>query len=574
MASTFSNIGIELIPSGFQSGTWGDTTNVNLQIIDRLTSGVGTIALSGTTHTLTTVTSGSATLSDGQYSVLVFGGSPSGTNTVTISPNTSQHIYFVKNTSGQSVVLTQGSGGNVTIANGKSAIVYCDGAGPSAAVVDLTNTFNFQPLDAELTAIAGLATTDGNIIVGNGSTWVAESGATARASLGLTIGTNVQAYDAGLQSISGLTTSANQMIYTTGSDTYATTSLTAAGRAILDDADASAQRTTLGLAIGTNVQAYDAGLQSIAGLTTSANRMIYTTASDTYATFLATQDGRDFLGLTGTTAQQTALGLLVGTNVQAQNAALQGISSVSASLTAGKMLYTTGTNVFGVADITAAGRALLDDADAAAQRTTLGLTIGTNVQAWDANLDQIAALTPTDGNFIVGNGSAWIVESGATVLASLGVTASAAELNYNDITTLGTSQASKVVTADANGDVTLSEELTAKSYNETYATASSSAGALTINCETGNVFQVTLTEDVTSTSFANPPASGTAYGFTLRVVQDSTARAITWPAAVKWRSGGFAPALSQAAGAIDVFMFFTTDAGANWYGFTAGQDFS
>ena len=196
------------------------------------------------------------------------------------------------------------------------------------------------------------------------------------------------------------------------------------------------------------------------------------------------------------------------------------------------------------------------------------------MQAWDANLDQIAALTPTDGNFIVGNGSAWIVESGATVLASLGITASAAELNYNDITTLGTSQASKVVTANASGDVTLSEELTAKSYNETYATASSSAGALTINCETGNVFQVTLTEDVTSTSFANPPASGTAYGFTLRVVQDSTARAITWPAAVKWRSGGFAPALSQASGAIDVFMFFTTDAGANWYGFTAGQDFS
>ena len=493
MASTFSNIGIELIPSGFQSGTWGNTTNVNLQIIDRLTTGVGAITLSGTTHTLTTVVSGSATLSDGQYAVLVFGGSPSGTNTVTIAPNTSQHIYLVKNNSGQSVVLTQGSGGNVTIPNGKSAIVYCDGAGPSAAVVDLTNTFNFQPLDAELTAIAGLATTDGNIIVGNGSTWVAESGATARTSLGLTIGTNVQAYDAGLQSISGLTTSANQMIYTTASDTYATTSLTAAGRAILDDADAAAQRTTLGL---------------------------------------------------GTMATQ---------------------ASGSVSITGG--------TISGITDLAIADGGT-GASDAGTARTNLGLAIGTNVQAWDANLDQIAALTPTDGNFIVGNGSAWIVESGATVLASLGITASAAELNYNDITTLGTSQASKVVTANASGDVTLSEELTAKSYNETYATASSSAGALTINCETGNVFQVTLTEDVTSTSFANPPASGTAYGFTLRVVQDSTARAITWPAAVKWRSGGFAPALSQASGAIDVFMFFTTDAGANWYGFTAGQDFS
>lgn len=185
MASTFSNVGIELIATGEQSGTWGSTTNTNLQIIDRLTNGVGAISLTGTTHTLTTTNSGSAALSDGQYAVLVFGGTPSGTNTVTISPNSIQHVYIVKNNSGQSVVLTQGSGGNVTVANGKSAIVYADGAGAGAAVVDVTNTFNFQPLDADLTAIAALATTDGNFIVGNGSTWVAESGSTARTSLGL-----------------------------------------------------------------------------------------------------------------------------------------------------------------------------------------------------------------------------------------------------------------------------------------------------------------------------------------------------------------------------------------------------
>ena len=69
----------------------------------------------------------------------------------------------------------------------------------------------------------------------------------ARANLGLEIGVNVQAYDAGLQSIAGLTTLADRSIYTTASDTYAVYTLTAAGRAILDDADAAAQRTTLGL---------------------------------------------------------------------------------------------------------------------------------------------------------------------------------------------------------------------------------------------------------------------------------------------------------------------------------------
>lgn len=69
----------------------------------------------------------------------------------------------------------------------------------------------------------------------------------ARANLGLEIGTNIQAFDAGLLSIAGLTTLADRMIYTTASDVYAVTPLTAAGRAILDDTDAAAQRTTLGL---------------------------------------------------------------------------------------------------------------------------------------------------------------------------------------------------------------------------------------------------------------------------------------------------------------------------------------
>jgi len=109
-----------------------------------------------------------------------------------------------------------------------------------------------------------------------------------------------QPLDAGLTSISGLTTAADKMIYTTASDTYAVADLTSAGRALLDDADASAQRTTLGLAIDSDVQAYDAGLASIAGLTTAADKMIYTTASDTYAVTDLTSAGRAFLSSTAT----------------------------------------------------------------------------------------------------------------------------------------------------------------------------------------------------------------------------------------------------------------------------------
>ena len=157
MPSTYTGAGIELIGDGEQSGTWGSTTNANLQILDRITSQAGAISLSGTTHTLT-ISDG--TLSDGQYAVLVFGGSPSGTNTVTISPNDAKRVFLVKNGSGQSVVLTQGSGGNVTVADGRTATVYCDGAGTGAEVVDLSSTFLSSADATKLAGIESGATAD------------------------------------------------------------------------------------------------------------------------------------------------------------------------------------------------------------------------------------------------------------------------------------------------------------------------------------------------------------------------------------------------------------------------------
>lgn len=192
---------------------------------------------------------------------------------------------------------------------------------------------------------------------------------------------------------------------------------------------------------------------------------------------------------------------------------------------------------------------------------------GTQITATAAEINALDGLTATAAELNILDG-ATVTTAELNILD--GVTATTAELNYLDITTLGTSEASKAVTADANGDVVLSEELKAKSYNETFVSVTSATGTATVDCEAGNVFGISLSENTTFV-FSNPPATGTAYGFTLKITQDSTARTATWPASVDWPSG-LDPTLTTTSGAVDVFVFFTHDGGTTWYGFTAGQD--
>jgi hypothetical protein len=308
-------------------------------------------------------------------------------------------------------------------------------------------------------------TGNNQLYVWDGSAWDAAAFNTSGALLTTDIGVTVQGYDAGLQSISGLTTVADRMIYTTASDVYAVTTLTAAGRAILDDADAAAQRTTLGLAIGTNVQAYDAGLQSIAGLTTVADRMIYTTASDTYAVTTLTAAGRAILDDANAAEQRTTLGLTIGTNVQAYDAGLQSISGLTTA--ADKMIYTTASDTYAVADLTAAGRALLDDANAAAQRTTLGATtVGSNLftlinpgaitfPRFNAD-NTVSSLSATDFRTAIGAGTGNGTVTGVTAtspVASSGGTAPVISLSsaYGDTLNPYASKTANFFLAAPNG---------------------------------------------------------------------------------------------------------------------------
>ena len=133
------------------------------------------------------------------------------------------------------------------------------------------------------------------------------------------------------------------------------------------------------------------------------------------------------------------------------------------------------------------------------------------------------------------------------------------------------SVAATVVTASYTGDVDITGEFIADSYNETYAAVTSATNATTVDCEAGNSFSHTLTENTTFT-FSNPPVTGTSYAFTLKLVQDAGASGftVTWPTSVDWPAAT-APTLTATASAVDVFVFYTHDAGTTWYGFVAGQ---
>ena len=292
MASTYtSNIGVEKIGAGEQAGTWGTTTNNNLDILDRAINGVGAITLSGTTHTLTT---SDGTLSDGGFKVLVLGGSPSGTNTITISPNDQDKVYIVQNGTSQTATFTQGSGGNVSVAAGSKKIIFADGAGSGAAVTDVTDALDVATLRLAGTAVSSTATelniVDGDTSAGTtavaaGDGIVTNDGGTMRQTTAATFSTyfnaNLVTVPSAITSSSAtLTPSSAQSIYQkvdTSSNNVALTlaiGSLAIGQYIIVDKTSSSN--TLTLSYPSNSQGVSLGSSASFAIAINQNGSIFT----------------------------------------------------------------------------------------------------------------------------------------------------------------------------------------------------------------------------------------------------------------------------------------------------------
>jgi hypothetical protein len=156
------------------------------------------------------------------------------------------------------------------------------------------------------------------------------------------------------------------------------------------------------------------------------------------------------------------------------------------------------------------------------------------------------------------------IGDGTTVWASL----SYSSLPSNVLPLTGGTMTGTLVLAD-----NLITRPVLKDVGETNVTNTTSGAAATVDLESGNVHNITLTANCTLT-FSNPPASGTSGTFALFLNQDAVgSRTVTWPASVKW-AGGTAPTLTTTASRTDILVFTTIDAGTIWYGAVSGQDFS
>ena len=560
MAATYVN-NLRVAEPADGDSDWGSTTNTSLELIgEALGYGTEGITTNADTHA-STVADGSSDQARAIY--LKYTGTLDSACTITIGPNTMKRFQIIENaTSGsQSIIISQGSGANVTIGTGAVKAIYLDGAGSGAAVLDALVDLDLTGTTTAAAVTASGALTGGTVIAGSSNAGTTVSAGDIALKNGGTRSTvkfyceTSNAHYAQIQapahsSFSGnvtltLPATTSNLVGDTVTQTLTNKTLTSpvlntgvSGTAVLDSDTMSGASATK-LASSESIKAYvDASVSSVtpSSTTTFTNKTL-TAAKIVDGGFLADANGNELIKMQTTSSAVNELEL---TNAATGGAVVVGTSGGDSNIDL--TLTPKGTGEVNIA----AGN--LNYAGTAVTSTGAELNILDGVTSTAAELNILDGVTSTAAELNILDG----------------VTSTAAELNYLDIATLGLTAASKAVTADANGVITLDN-----GFSEEYAAVASSSAAVSLDLRTASNFSHDLTEN-TTISFANPAASGKVSAATLRIIQGSTARTITWNSSIKW-AADTAPTLTTTDNAVDIFVFYTLDAGTTYYGFTAGQ---